>query len=322
MLEVSHLSVFNIQNKEKIYLLNDICFSLNKGDCLGIIGKSGDGKSTLAKSLLNIFDSAVYLEQGTIKLNNEIIDSSFRGKKISLLFQNPNSYLNPLMKVGKQIDEMLIYHFKEDKKMAKIKAINLMREVGIEKADIVYNYYPHEISGGMQQKVCLCIALICNPEILILDECMSYLDDKSKNDTIKLLKELQVARRFTLIIISHNFNEIYSLCNKIAIMCKGKMVELGSKDEIISFPAHPYTIELLYDYLRYYENTPSYICPFEEKESENISSPVHITKTHFYRRKNNSFSLPITFDKLKEKIYEHIRNQQFKHLLQKEIQKN
>ena len=110
------ISLYYLQNDSKTYLLKDIDFSLDKGDCLGIIGKSGDGKSTLAKALLKIYDRNVYLESGKMFLDNVLVDESFRGKKISLIFQNPNSYLNPSMKVGKQIQEMLTYHFKENKK--------------------------------------------------------------------------------------------------------------------------------------------------------------------------------------------------------------
>ena len=161
MLEVKNLTIYSANNNIKKYLLRDICFSLNKGDCLGIISKTGEGKSTLAKALLQIYDHNVQLEKGTIFINNKEFDTSFRGTTISLLLQNPNSYLNPLMKVGKQIAEMLIYHLKENKKIAKQKTIEMMEYVGIKNSKEVYNYLPHELSGGMQQRICLCIALIC-----------------------------------------------------------------------------------------------------------------------------------------------------------------
>ena len=110
MIKVNNLTTYFLSNNNKTYLLRDICFSLNDGDSLGIIGKCGDGKSMLAKSLLQIYDNDVYKEKGNIYINNELFNDSFRGKKISLIFQNPNTFLNPLMKVGKQIDEILRYH--------------------------------------------------------------------------------------------------------------------------------------------------------------------------------------------------------------------
>lgn len=313
MLKVTNLNVFFKDKNIQKYLLNDISFSINRGDCLGIIAKSGEGKSTLAKALLKIYDSNIYLESGTILFNNEEVNENMRGKKIFLIFQNPNSYLNPLMKVGKQIDEMLIYHHKENKKIAKQKAISLMEELGVDKAKEVYNYYPHEISGGMQQRICLAIALIANPEMIILDESISYLDKQSKAEIIKLIKALQNKYKFTLIIISHDFEEIYYLCNKIAVMRNGQLIEFGSKDEIITNPIHPYTLELLCDYLRFYLNIPQFSCPLMEIELLKVAPITYLTSTHFVRswyldNRAIEINYPFEIDKIKELIYETIRN--------------
>lgn len=313
MLRVDNLSLYYMNKKKKIYLLKDICFSLNKGDSLGIIGKSGDGKSTLAKSLLKMHDTNTILESGKIYLNNQEINETFRGTKISLIFQNPNSYLNPLMKVGKQIEEMLTFHLKENKKSAKEKTLNIMKELKIDNPKQIYNYYPHEISGGTQQKICLCISLICNPEIIILDESTSYLDNVSKKEILNLIKSLQEKYKFTLIFISHDFNEIYKVCNKIAIMRKGKMIEFAFKDEIILNPIHPYTIELLCDYLRYYKNIPSFTVPLmeiEELYTPPITqiSPSHYVRSFYLYNKAIKIKLPLEYKEIKEKIYENIRN--------------
>lgn len=305
MFSVNNLSLYYLQNDSKTYLLKDIDFSLDKGDCLGIIGKSGDGKSTLAKALLKIYDRNVYLESGKMFLDNVLVDESFRGKKISLIFQNPNSYLNPSMKVGKQIQEMLTYHFKENKKVAKVKTISIMKEVGIENPAVIYNYYPHEISGGMQQRICLCISIICHPEIIILDEATSYLDRDTKKEIYFLLNSLKEKYNFTLIIISHDFKEIYTMCNKIAIMKKGSIVEFGTKEEIVNSPRHPYTIELLYYFLSYYNNIPCLI----HLSKDNDYLPIKkITSTHFARISNYNKELLEEFSKLKEMLYETFRN--------------
>ena len=312
MLTVENLTV-RLMNKENAYLLKDICFSLNKGDKLGIIGKSGDGKSTLAKALLKIYDKDIYEESGKIFIGGKEINDSSRGKKISLIFQNPNSYLNPLMKVGKQIDEMLIYHNKENKKAAKHKAIEFMKVMGISNAEIIYNYYPHEISGGMQQRICLCIALICNPDIVVLDESLSYLDDSAKHEIIQLINSMHKKYNFTLITISHDFKEIYSICNKIAIMRNGEMIKFRNKDDVILNPTHPNTIELLLDYLRYHINAPEFLCPLMEIETKKVAkitvlSPTHYVRSWYLDKRAIKVHLPINFKKLKEKIYDTIRN--------------
>ena len=279
MLIVNNLSVFYKSDKIKKYLLNNVCFSLNDGDSLGIIGKSGEGKSTLAKALVGIYDKNIFKDEGEIIFDNNRFNNSFRGKKIALLFQNPNSYLNPLMKVGKQIDKMAIYHLHMKKKLAKEMALSLMKEVGIANAKEIYHYYPFELSGGLQQRICLCIALICNPKILVLDECTSYLDNESKQEILNLIKRLQNKYHFSLIMISHDFKEIYSMCDNIAIMNKGEIIEIDTKDEVILNPKNSYCKELLYDYWHY--------------NSENCSL-------------NSSSELD--YEKIKESIYENLRN--------------
>ena len=248
-------------------------------------------------------------------INEKTFSPKYRGKTVSILFQNPNSYLNPLMKVGKQIDEVLIYHFKLTKKEAKKRAIELMEKMNLKEPELLYNYYPYELSGGMQQKVCLCIALICKPEILIVDEGTSYLDPTSKKEILTLIKFFQKEFNFTLIMISHDLNEIYSLCNKIAVMKQGQMIELGTKEEIILNPIHPCTIEILYDYLRFYENIAPFVSRFiNDCSLESNLNTTMISDTH-YVKGVYSVQKPDNFNKIKEKIYENIRNEQHKYLL-------
>lgn len=313
MLNINNLSIYVFSNSKNNYLLKDISFSLDDGDSLGIIGKSGDGKSTLAKAILKMYDKNVCYESGSVYLNNVEINKDSRGKEISLLFQNPNSYLNPLMKVGEQIDEMLIYHFNENKKTAKEKAIEIMKDAGLTNAEELYNYYPYEISSGMQQKICLCIALICKPKVLILDEFSSHLDQKSKYEICQLINSLRDKYHFTLIVISHDFKEVYEMCNKIAVMRKGQMIEFGCRDEIILNPIHPYTIELLYDFLKFYHNAPSYSCPLMEIELLEAPPIKNLSDTHYVRswyldERSLKLNLPSNFDTIKELIYETIRN--------------
>lgn len=316
MFEVKNLTLYHNIKNSKIYLLKDICFSLERGDCLGVLGKSGAGKSTLAKALLKIYDQNIIEETSSIYLDKILFNNSFRGKRISIIFQNPNTYLNPLMKIGKQIDEMLITHLKLSKKEAKLQTIQFMKKAGLPDVEKLYNYFPYEISGGMQQKVCLCIALICNPDVLILDECTSYLDFKSKTEILYLIKTLQKEKKFNIIMISHDLNELYYTCNKLAIMRKGQMIEFGNKDEIISNPIHPHTIELLNDYLRFYENVDVYTCPSFDLNLEKIQSIKNISETHYVRNiymedANLKISTPQNMIEIKEKIYEYLNSQQY-----------
>lgn len=310
MLEVNNLSVCTF---DKNYLLRDICFKLSCGDSLGIIGKSGDGKSTLAKAIIGIYDNGVSCETGSIIYNSKLFSNDLRGKVFSLMFQNPNTYLNPLIKVGKQISEMLTYHYKDDKKVAKDKTIALMKKVGLPNPEKLYNYYPYELSGGMQQKICLCISLICKPKVLIMDESTSFLDKESEKEILKLIKEFQKEYGFILIMISHDFKLIYSMCNKIAIMRKGQMIELGKKDEIILNPIHPYTVELLCNYFSFYKDIETFECPLMNIELEECPSIVNISKTHYVRSfyldpRAIKINYPKNIESIKEEIYESLRN--------------
>lgn len=319
MFEVNNLSVYLRNNNEKNYLLQDICFKLKDGESLGIIGKSGDGKSTLAKALLHIFDANIFYESGSIKVDKIYFEQSMRGKVISILFQNPNSYLNPLMKIGKQIEEMLVYHYKLSKKDAKKNVIDLMKKVNLPNPDTLYNYYPYEISGGMQQKICLCISLICKPKILIIDEGTSYLDFKSKAEILTLIKQLQKEWNFSLIFISHDLNEIYSMCDNIAIMRKGHLIEFGKKDEIILNPIHPYTMEILSNYLQFYEDIDEHYCSFKSEYADNICKIIMVSETHYVRaihlnESPNNFSISSNYKIIKERIYENLRTETLKYL--------
>lgn len=298
MIDIKNITI----KKDNKYILNNLSFNLNRGDCLGVIGLSGCGKSTLAKALLNIIDNDLKVVSNEIYVDGIPFDNSMRGKVISLLFQNPNSYLNPLMTVGKQIAEMLIYHKNMNKKDAKKETINFMKNFSL--SEEIYDYYPFELSGGMQQKICLCICLICNPDIVVLDECTSYLDVDSKKDILDFIFKLQKENHFTIIMISHDFKEIYKYCNKIAVMKKGEIIEFGNKNEIILDPYHNHTIELLSIYLSFYRSISIL--------KENITSNDHIKISHIsdshYFKGSVSKKAKDSYFKIKEEVYEYIRD--------------
>lgn len=298
MINIKNITIKSNNN----YILNNLSFTLNKGDCLGVIGLSGCGKSTLAKALLNIIDDNLEVINNEIYINGVLFDNSMRGKVISLLFQNPNSYLNPLITVGKQISEMLIYHKNMNKKDAKRETINFMKNFSL--SEEIYDYYPFELSGGMQQKICLCICLICNPDILVLDECTSYLDANSKRNILDFIFKLQKENHFTIIMISHDFKEIYKYCNKIAVMKKGEIIEFGDKNEIILDPYHNHTIELLSIYLSFYRNIPVLK---ENIDRNDCSRITHINDSHYFKGSFNK-EIKDSYIKIKEEVYEHIKD--------------
>lgn len=304
MLEIKNLSVALKSKNNFKYLLNDISFSLEKGDCLGIIGKSGAGKSTLTKALLQIYEENTFCESGSVIYDNKPFTKDLRGKVFSLVFQNPNTYLNPLMKIGKQISEMLVYHYKESKKNAKNKTIELMSKVKLPNPEKLYNYYPFQLSGGMKQKVCLCIALICKCEVLIMDESTSYLDKNSEQEILEIVKEFQKEYKFTLIIISHDFKLIYSMCNKIAIMEEGEIVEFGTKEEVVFSFMHPHTLELLCTYLNFHNNLDYQEANILHNKISNGTSIIYYSNTHFTKKFDCNENFLKNKKEIKEKLYE------------------
>ena len=188
-----------------------------------------------------------------------------------------------------------------------------MEKVGLSDAEKLYNYYPYELSGGMQQRICLCIALICEPDILILDECTSFLDSNSKTEILNVIKKIQKERNLTLIMISHDFKELYSMCNKIAIMRNGSLIELGLKDEIILNPIHPYTIELLCNFYSFHESSVYFNCPMMNIEIDNVAPITMISDSHFVRsyyldKRALKIDIPKNIKEIKEVIYEDFRN--------------
>ena len=284
-------------------LLKDVNFALNESESLGIIGKSGCGKSTLAKAIVNIFDNDRFYKEGEISIYNHAFENNMRGNMISLMFQNPNTYLNPTMKIGKQISEMLIYHKQYNKQLAKEKTLSFMNKIGLDSK--YYNYYPFELSGGLQQKVCLCISLICEPKILILDESTSYLDHENKELILHLIKTLQKEYKFTLIMISHDFKEIYNYCDKIAVMKDGEIIEFGKKNEIILNPYHPHTIELLALYLSYFKDIDYPILNSNLNEESSLINII--SDSHYFKGVANK-QIKSNYSKIKEAVYENLNN--------------
>ncbi|MFH1540378.1 MAG: ABC transporter ATP-binding protein [Elusimicrobiota bacterium] len=263
ILSIENLSVKYIVNsstagkKKTIPAVRNVSLSINKADSLGIIGESGCGKSTLGFSILNLLPKEAKIISGKIIFNNQNILSSadesarqlnekelqkIRGGKIGIIFQDPLSSLNPVIKISEQIRETLKIHNQDfsDNKIEK-----LLEMVQLNNSKIIKNYYPHQLSGGMRQRIMIAMAIASNPEIIIADEPTTALDVTIQKEILELIKKLVKELSLTVIFITHNFGIISDICNRLVVMYAGEIVEEGETSEIIKNPKHPYTKALL-----------------------------------------------------------------------------
>ena len=231
--------------------VNGLNLIINKGEAIGLVGESGAGKTTTALSILNLLPERVgFITKGDIKLNGESLVKmkdkklqGIRGKKIAMVFQNPLSSLNPVFTVGHQIEMVLLKHKQMNKKQANEEASKLIELVGIPSYRL--KDYPHQFSGGMRQRVGIAAALACSPELLICDEPTTALDVTIQAQILELMKNLQKEYSTSLLMITHNLGVISELCQKVAIMYGGEIVEYGTVREVFKNPLHWYTVGLL-----------------------------------------------------------------------------
>ncbi len=236
----------------KVHAVRGINFDLHKGETLAIVGESGSGKSVTTKTIMGILSKNANIEAGQIMYEGKdltkISEKEFvklRGSKVSMIFQDPMSSLDPVMKIGKQITEALILKENVSKEEAKKKAIDLMKAVGIPQAELRYDQYPFQFSGGMRQRIVIATALACDPDVLICDEPTTALDVTIQSQILELIKKLQKERGISVIFITHDLGVVANLADRVAVMYAGKIVEHGTTDEIFYEPAHPYTWSLL-----------------------------------------------------------------------------
>jgi peptide/nickel transport system ATP-binding protein len=251
LLEVSDLYVEYQTERAVVNALNGVSFSLNKGESLGLVGESGAGKTTTALSILNLLPiSVASITRGDVKFhkksvfemrNRELL--AMRGGKIAMIFQNPLTALNPVFTVGEHIAMVLRIHKGMNRKQASDQAKELLQMVGIQGARI--KDYPNQFSGGMRQRVGIAAGLAANPELLIADEPTTALDVTIQAQILELMKGLQTQYSTSLLMITHNLGIIAELCQKVAVMYAGKIIEYGTVREIFSNPKHPYTKGLL-----------------------------------------------------------------------------
>lgn len=249
ILSIENLSVEYTVGKKIIPAVRNVSLTLNRGVSLAIVGESGCGKSTLGLSILNLlpkeakitYGKIIFHSQDILRLDKKELQK-IRGGKIGIIFQDPLSSLNPVIKISEQIRETLKIHSRDfsDKKIEE-----LLETVQLNNPKIIKNYYPHQLSGGMRQRIMIAAAVATKPEIIIADEPTTALDVTIQKEILELIKKLIKEFNLTVIFITHNFGIISDLCNKISVMYAGEIVEEGGISEIIKNPKHPYTKALL-----------------------------------------------------------------------------
>ncbi len=236
----------------EVKALNGVSFSMEAGEVLGIVGESGSGKSVTAYSIMGLTAYPGKLIGGTIRFNGHQIDQmtekefrEIRGNEVSIIFQDPMTSLNPVYTVGNQITEVIRLHTGKTKQEAEARAKELLELVGINEPDKRLKQYPHELSGGMRQRVMIAIALACEPKLLIADEPTTALDVTIQAQILELMQELREKLGMSIIMITHDLGVVASMCEKIAVMYAGHIVEYGTADEIFYEPKHEYTKGLI-----------------------------------------------------------------------------
>ncbi len=249
MLEVKNLKTgFDIDG-EIYHAVDDVSFSVKSGQIIGVVGESGCGKSVMSLSVMQLLPKGIgKITGGEIKFEGKNIENyssddmnKIRGKDISMIFQEPMTSLNPVFTIGSQIQEIILNHSKISKAEAKSKAIDLLKQVGIPRADQIVDEYPHQLSGGMRQRVMIAIAIACQPKLLIADEPTTALDVTVQAQILELLKTIQAKNDMSIVLITHDLGVVAEMCDEVIIMYAGKIVEKTNVDNLFHNPQHPYT---------------------------------------------------------------------------------
>ena len=262
VLTVRDLSITFTTTAGPVHAIRGVNLDLYRGETLAIVGESGSGKSVTVKAAMGILAKNGRVDSGTIeytyhhddgtpetvdilKMKKQDIRRHINGKRIAMIFQDPMTSLDPTMPIGKQIMEGMIWHYKTPKAEAYKKAVELLKEVGITDAEERMRNYPHQLSGGMRQRVVIAIALACDPELLICDEPTTALDVTIQAKILELIQKIQKERNISVIYITHDLGVVAKVADFVNVMYAGRIVETGTIDEIYYEPAHPYTWGLL-----------------------------------------------------------------------------
>ncbi|MDI0266645.1 ABC transporter ATP-binding protein [Clostridioides difficile] len=251
LIEVRDLKVYFHTDKGIVKSVNGVSFNINEGETIGIVGESGCGKSVTAMSLMKLLPTSkieggeiIFQGKDILKMNeNELM--GIRGNEISMIFQEPMTSLNPAFTVGNQIIEGIILHQDLSKEEAKKKVIDMIKLVEIPRAEEIYNSYPHELSGGMRQRIMIAMALSCNPKLLIADEPTTALDVTIQAQVLDIMKNIKEKLNTSIMMITHDLGVVAEMCDKVIVMYAGKVIEVADVVELFKNPKHPYTIGLL-----------------------------------------------------------------------------
>ena len=251
-LQVNDLCTSFFTDKGEIKAVNHVSFDVPKRSIIGIVGESGCGKSMTARSVMRLLKYPGKIVSGSIAIEDKELTalteaemSNVRGEEISMIFQEPMTSLNPVMKVGKQVQEVVLLHRKVTKQEAKKEVIRIFEKVGISEPEKRYECYPHELSGGLRQRVMIAMAMICRPKLLIADEPTTALDVTVEAQILELMKNLRDEIGTSIILISHNLGVVAELCDYVHVMYAGRIVEQAETFELFDNPKHPYTIGLM-----------------------------------------------------------------------------
>ena len=252
VLQIKNLTISFQLEDSQIQVINSVNFALEKNEILGIVGESGSGKSVTSLAILGLLPKNKTTVKGSILFHeDELINRSekefqqIRGKRISMIFQEPMSSLNPSLTCGYQVAEIILQHHKISNREAKGQVLELFKKVKLPRIEAIYNQYPHQLSGGQKQRVMIAMAIACKPEILIADEPTTALDVTVQKDIIKLLKEIQEETKMSIIFISHDLALVSEIADKVLVMQNGNIVEQGNVKNVFKDPGHNYTKALI-----------------------------------------------------------------------------
>ena len=253
LLDIQNLFVRLPRGAERTHAVEDVSYTLNNNEILCVVGESGSGKSITARAIMGLLPRPhVVVDQGSILFNGEDLTKAkekrlreIRGGEISMIFQEPMTALNPVMTIGNQIDEVIRFHTKIKKRDRRERAINLITSVQLPDPEQIIAAYPHELSGGQRQRAMIAMALAMEPKILIADEPTTALDVTTQAQILKLIKELQQSHDTGVLFITHDFGVVADIADRVAVMQYGKIVEIGTTDQVLNHPQHPYTQALM-----------------------------------------------------------------------------